>query len=630
MEETMLAAGTILNSRYQIIQPIGAGGMGAVYLANDLRLNQSVALKENNSGDPRQFQREASLLANLRHPHLPRVLDYFIEPNAQYLVMDFIAGEDLQTRIDRGGASSEAQVLGWFKQILDAVAYLHRCGVIHRDIKPQNIIITPQGHAVLVDFGIAKIYQPGQRTASSIRMGTPGYAPPEQYHHGTDQRSDIYSLGATLYALLAGGPPPDALALEKGTATLMPLQRLNPGISAKTEQAVMRAMALSPQQRYQSVDEMRNALYPSGHVTTTWPVTQTAPTVLAPSRVSGVGVIVAVTGIFLLIVMVILSLTVLWTAWPRSSPTPSVYLALTTETHTPIFSIATNTPLVLVTPTDRLATWTRTPTLLTPTSTRTPTRTRLAVLTPTATRPPAPGLQKRLDFQNGLIVTDLASGNQHRLTSDDEVATSAVWSLDGERILLTWSKKGTVRKLGDLYACGYDWVWDPVGGWMYKTRWCRYPPNYFPSEYGGSVRLLSKTGQTIADLATGSPEPKFVGDPQITYSDVVWAPDAKRIALLYKQADGNRCPFVGNPDVTGLRKLKDCEADDHPRFWSTDGKWLITWSERGLKFFAYEVDGGRRVALEELGDVKLYDQRYFPWRTINKPVCKDSNFWSCE
>jgi hypothetical protein len=165
---------------------------------------------------------------------------------------------------------------------------------------------------------------------------------------------------------------------------------------------------------------------------------------------------------------------------------------------------------------------------------------------------------------------------------------------------------------------------------MYKTRWCRYPPNYFPSEYGGSVRLLSKTGQTIADLATGSPEPKFVGDPQITYSDVVWAPDAKRIALLYKQADGNRCPFVGNPDVTGLRKLKDCEADDHPRFWSTDGKWLITWSERGLKFFAYEVDGGRRVALEELGDVKLYDQRYFPWRTINKPVCKDSNFWSCE
>jgi hypothetical protein len=101
--------------------------------------------------------------------------------------------------------------------------------------------------------------------------------------------------------------------------------------------------------------------------------------------------------------------------------------------------------------------------------------------------------------------------------------------------------------------------------------------------------------------------------------------------VLYKQADGNRCPFVGNSDATGLGKLKDCEADDHPRFWSVDGKWLVAWSERGLGLFAYEVDGSRRVALEKLGGIRLYDQRYFPWRIVDKPVCKgDQGFWSCE
>jgi len=266
----------------------------------------------------------------------------------------------------------------------------------------------------------------------------------------------------------------------------------------------------------------------------------------------------------------------------------------------------------------------------TATNTRTPVVTRVAVPTSTATRQPVASPQKRLDFKDGLIVTDIASGNQTKFSSNNETVTSAAWSLDGEKVLITWAKKGTVRKVGDLYACGYEWGWDQYSGWGYKTKWCRYAPDYFPSEYGGSVTLLSKGGQTIADLATGSPEPQFVGDPQITYSDVVWSPDVKRLAMLHKQADGNRCPFVGNPDATGLRKLKDCEADDHPRFWSVDGKWLVTWSDRGLKLFAYEVDGGRRVALEELGGIRMYDQRYFPWRIVDKPACKDSNFWSCE
>src|SRR5581483_4855622 len=225
----MLTPNTILQNRYQIIRLLGQGGMGAVYLAHDARLNQTVALKENIGGDAHQFQQEAQILARLRHPNLPRVIDHFIEPNgAQYLVMDYIEGDDLESLRQSRGALPEAQVRGWLGQILDAVEYLHRQGIIHRDIKPENIKITPQGQAVLVDFGIAKIYQPGQFTRTGQKFGSPGFASPEHYHGGTNQQSDIYALGATLYAVLTGSPPPDALALEMGTAALVPPRKVHP------------------------------------------------------------------------------------------------------------------------------------------------------------------------------------------------------------------------------------------------------------------------------------------------------------------------------------------------------------------------------------------------------------------
>lgn len=228
----MLTPGLLLQNRYQIIRLLGQGGMGAVYQANDLRLQRVVAVKENNGGDAQQFQQEAILLANLSHSNLPRVIDHFAESTgAQYLVMDYIEGEDLDTMLTRQGALPETQVLAWLDQILDAVAYLHNHGVIHRDIKPANIKITPSGQAVLVDFGIAKVFQSGRATFSGARAVTPGFASPEQYRGGTDQRSDIYSLGATLYALVTGQTPPDALTLAGRSAMLMPPRSLNSAMS---------------------------------------------------------------------------------------------------------------------------------------------------------------------------------------------------------------------------------------------------------------------------------------------------------------------------------------------------------------------------------------------------------------
>ncbi len=261
----MLNPGTFLQNRYQIIRQLGAGGMGAVYLAFDQRLgSRQVVVKENQGGDPNQFQIEANILANLSHPNLPRVIDHFIDPSGapQYLVMDYIEGQDLDALVQQQrGPLPESTVLQWMQQVFDAVGYLHANRIVHRDIKPENIIITPVGKAVLVDFGIAKQLMTGRPTLSGARSGTPGYAAPEQYRGGTDQRSDVYSISATLYAVFTAGAPPDSLAREKGTAILVPPRRINSAISQNTDAVIMTAMNLDPALRYGTVGRMRQALH---------------------------------------------------------------------------------------------------------------------------------------------------------------------------------------------------------------------------------------------------------------------------------------------------------------------------------------------------------------------------------
>ena len=210
-----LSAGQILQDRYQIDALLGQGGMGAVYRCTDMRFGTPVAIKENRMAAPasqRQFAREASLLHPLRHPNLPRVTDHFtIEHQGQYLVMDYVEGDDLKQLISRHGAAPQARALKWIDEVLAALDYLHGENIIHRDVKPANVKITPADQVFLVDFGLAKVYDPEQQTTLGARGVTPGYAPPEQYGQGrTDARSDIYSSAATLYALLTAATPPDA------------------------------------------------------------------------------------------------------------------------------------------------------------------------------------------------------------------------------------------------------------------------------------------------------------------------------------------------------------------------------------------------------------------------------------
>lgn len=283
--QLILDTGTLLRERYQILELVGQGGMGAVYKAADLRLEGRVcAVKEilptltQASTTPEeleqmseQFRREASVLARLDHPNLPKVSDYFAEGTREYLVMDFVDGRDLQEILHeatrRNEFLSETVVLGWAAQLLDSLEYMHEQTppVLHRDIKPSNIKLTPRGTIKLVDFGLVKVLQVDEtRTVTVLQgRGTVAYTPLEQYGGDTgytDSRTDLYSLGATLYHLLAGIPPVDAKERFLHPGALASLRQLNPAISPRCERAIFQALSMHPNERPSSAREMRGVL----------------------------------------------------------------------------------------------------------------------------------------------------------------------------------------------------------------------------------------------------------------------------------------------------------------------------------------------------------------------------------
>ena len=283
-----LAPGTVLRGRYKIVELVGRGGMGATYRAEDLRLRGRFCAVKEALPDPdaspqelaqsrKQFYEEASTLARLDHPNLPKVSDYFSEHDRDYLVMDFVPGQDLKEMLNNalreGHPLSERQVLAWADQLCAALEYMHSQDppVLHRDIKPSNIKVTPSGTVKLVDFGLVKVLVPDdQRTITVVQgRGTIQYIPLEQYGGDTghtDARSDIYSLGATLYHLLTGQPPLDAKRRFLKPHSLPTPRSLNPDISPQTEQAILWCLAMHPDDRPASIAELRAVLFAPGPV----------------------------------------------------------------------------------------------------------------------------------------------------------------------------------------------------------------------------------------------------------------------------------------------------------------------------------------------------------------------------
>jgi len=276
-----LKNGEVLRGRYKIRERIGQGGMGSIYLADDTRLKgRECALKEieydralpDNIRDEarEQFLNEATVLARLDHPNLPKVSDIFSNGPRDYLVMDYVPGSDLRAMMLEARRAKkflpEKEVLAWGDQIANALNFLHSQAppIVHRDIKPSNLKLMPHGLIKLVDFGLVKILAPDEVTITIIQgQGTALYTPLEQYGGSdahTDIRSDIYAFGATLYHLLTNEPPADARSRFLNPENLIPLRQINPAVSPRAERAVLWAMSLHPDERPQSIADFRQAL----------------------------------------------------------------------------------------------------------------------------------------------------------------------------------------------------------------------------------------------------------------------------------------------------------------------------------------------------------------------------------
>lgn len=531
-----LEPGSLLHQRYQIEAMLGQGGMGAVYVAFDQTLQIRVAVKENLNTGPdaeRQFQREASLLASLRHPNLPRVTDHFLLEGRQYLVMDYIEGEDLHSRIQRRIPSVE-EVLSWADALCDALSYLHtrQPPVIHRDIKPSNVKLQPDGTPVLVDFGLAKVFDQ-TATTTGARGLTPGYSPPEQYGGArTDARSDQYALAATLYALLTGRAPTDSIERMLDKVELRAPRSLNPAIPPPTEAAILRALSLERAERFPDVQTFREALHGRLDAAT---IRATPPTVLAqPRALRGRGrswIPIALGAVLVLALLgggaaLLLGGTLLNLA---RSPTSSLPAAALVPTQT-------DTPPPSVTPE--------------PEATPTPQATETPAPSPTAGLVALPGgggglafVSDREDGRTLQIWWMLPDGSEPRqLTFGPGDKQQPRWSPDGQRLLYV-APGGT-----DSYG----------------------------NQLGLDVWAMNADGTGIANL-TSSP-----GDD----TDPTWSPDGARVAFTSTRSNNLRQVFVADitcapaPGSCTLGKprnysyAEDFNAVEYSPVWSPDGARL--------------------------------------------------------
>jgi tRNA A-37 threonylcarbamoyl transferase component Bud32 len=266
-ESEVLTPGAVLDDRYEILKVIAEGGMSIVYEVEDQRLKSRFALKqmrelvvpkEHRESMLAQFTTEAEVLSRLSHSNLPKVTDHFVWETGRFLVEELVEGRTLEEILEDQCPRTEREVLDWALQICDALEYLHDRGIVYRDMKPSNVILSAGGTIKLVDFGIIRFFTMG-KPRDTVIMGTPGFAAPEQYGADqTDPRSDIFSLGAMIHHLITGHDP------SKSPFVFPPVRTLNPAISAQMEEVLHKALALDPSLRFQSMGEMRRALQGEG------------------------------------------------------------------------------------------------------------------------------------------------------------------------------------------------------------------------------------------------------------------------------------------------------------------------------------------------------------------------------
>lgn len=560
--------GTLLNNRYRIVSILGQGGMGAVYRASDEHLLIPVAVKENlflTEEYGRQFRREAHILAGLRHNNLPHVTDYFaMENQGQYLVMDFIEGEDLRQRMERMGALPEREAILIGICICDALTYLHTRipPIVHRDIKPGNIKVTADGQAVLVDFGLAKILQSGQATSTGARAMTPGYSPPEQYGTArTDARSDIYSLGATLYAALTSIIPEDGLARMTGKALLTPIRELAPKLNRKLADTIEKALEVEPENRFQSAEDLKDALIESGELSSYY---QERPAISPPPEESiedesngEANRLVISTpirksqpkkrkkkvqpGWVLAPFLILLTAVLISIVWFRDDLSNSVLAYLGSEpasTYQPQETAARLTNIPAEAATD--PTQTTTIFLATSTSTLTPsvetTNTSVPVISETLAPTPTP-------FGGGAGQIAFAS---------DRTGVMQIWMVNADAL------NPSPRQITNLQAGACQPTWSPEGNRLAFTSPCLGKQDTYPG-----------SGIYIIDLNNPKEQTKVIASLEGDY-DPAWSPDGKRIAFTSLR---NQIPaiYMVNLDDLSIQKLSPTSRPDKQPSWSPSG-----------------------------------------------------------
>ena len=571
-----LQPGAILNQRYRIEETIAQGGMGAVYRALDTVLNIQVAVKENFQNSDqfnRQFRLEATILAGLNHPNLPRVTDHFsLDGNHLYLVMDYVDGIDLRTRIAAEGQLSEAEVLHIGETVCEALSYLHsrQPEVVHRDVKPGNIKITSAGQIFLVDFGLAKL-DSAEKTTTGAQAFTPGYSPPEQYGSRTETRSDIYSLGGTLYAALTGKIPQDGLERAMGTCELTPILHHNPSVTIRTAEAIEKAMSVHPEDRFPSAENFRTALIScrtalpmekrtnevislpkprrdieptivvahleDDHDATDTKILTSKPASDRPKRTPFL-ILGLVLGLFLFIVcgtgIFLSSHSLQPEPLPKSSSTPtrlpSATAPLATDDHSESSGIlsASDTPT------------------LTPSLMFTATATPEITITPTIKPSPTVAVTQMGGSTGMITFSSARSGStQIWLTGFDMVSPTQVTDLsDG--------------------ACEPDW--SPEGARVVFVSPCSGRQEKYP---GSSLYIINADGTGLTPLATL---------PGGDY-DPAWSPDGKKIAFTSLRSGRENIYLYDLASSTVTRISSPVNVERRPA-WSPDGSMIAYETHR--------------------------------------------------
>lgn len=677
-----LERGALLHNRYRIAEILGQGGMGSVYRAVDENLGVDVAVKENlftTDEYARQFRLEAVILANLRHPNLPRVTDHFVVGDqGQYLVMDYIEGEDLRQRMERTNSLPDEEVILIGAAMGKALDYLHtrKPPILHRDIKPGNVKVTPDGEVFLVDFGLAKVIQGSQVTTTGARAMTPGYSPPEQYGTArTDPRTDIYSLGATLYAALTGVIPEDGLARAMENATLTPIRKRAPKVSRRLAAAIEKAMEIDTDDRYQTADEFRKALLKASSRTQRLveddfsiapapndvpasieePAIEITPVRNPNSDSAPIGVPLTphntapITPIstesarkrrlrergkfirFLLYLIIIFgAINALLFYFPQWRELVSSYTPTSSQPAVPVVA-TTDTPVEAVAVVVVTETVTPTPTVLpTETHTPTPTETPQPTDTPTASPTPVGGGSGQFAFVSDrtgtpqIFVANVDGSNVHPVTNLSDGACQPDWSPDGMQLVFVspCATDEDIHKNASLYLIDADGnnlthLTSAPGG-DFEPDWSPDGKHVaFTSLRDGYMQIysISLEDSTVTRL-TNTNEAEFARQP-------AWSPFGNQIAYAIRRYGAYQ---IWTMTDTGQSPEQITRSGytywDLKPVWSIDGLAIFytqRWTDNGTRMWLMSILVEKRP-----GEGIKLDMENLPANDID---FSDDGFW---